>query len=160
MRTPLSHILSALLVTLAAATGAMAGETGIFEGSSDVGPVKTPGSIDYDSARQVYRLTGSGTNMWFGADEFFFVWKKMSGDFILSADAGFPNPGGDPHRKLGWIIRDGLEPGARYIDVALHGDGLAAIRRSSCRPSLHRMSCSWNATADVTSCRSPGAAIR
>ena len=89
MQVAFAKTLVVLLGTLALAPGAMASDAGLFAGSSDVGPVKTPGSVAYDAGRQTYRLTGSGTNMWFGEDEFFFVWKKMTGDFILSADAAF-----------------------------------------------------------------------
>jgi Tol biopolymer transport system component len=101
---------------------------GIFSHQSDIGPVKTAGTATYDADEQTYTLTGSGTNMWFGEDEFFFAWRKMSGDFILSADARFVGEGVDPHRKVGWMIRSNLATDAAYVDVALHGDGLTSMQ--------------------------------
>jgi Tol biopolymer transport system component len=101
---------------------------GLFEARGDIGPVRTPGTFAYDPERQVYRMSGSGTNMWGAADEFFFAWRRMRGDFILSANASFPTEGGDPHRKIGWMIRPGLEPGSAYVDAALHGDGLTSLQ--------------------------------
>ncbi len=101
---------------------------GVFSSAADVGAVKMAGTVDYDAARQSYVLSGSGSNMWFGEDEFFFVYRKLSGDFILSANAAFLGEGIDPHRKTGWMIRASLDPDAPYVDAALHGDGLTAMQ--------------------------------
>ena len=62
---------------------------GVFDDHSDVGPVKTKGEVNYDANRQEYTLTGSGTNMWLGSDEFHVVWKRVKGNFILSSRAQF-----------------------------------------------------------------------
>jgi Tol biopolymer transport system component len=66
--------------------------------------------------------------MWFGHDEFHFVYKQLMGDFILSARGRFLGDGTDQHRKLGWMIRRSLEPNAPYADVAVHGDGLTSMQ--------------------------------
>jgi len=60
----------------------------LFEGSGDIGNCKLQGSMSYDKQSDTYTLTGAGTNMWAGNDEFFMVWRKESGDFSLSA-SGF-----------------------------------------------------------------------
>ncbi|MEJ2257558.1 MAG: hypothetical protein P8X98_11240, partial [Woeseiaceae bacterium] len=106
--------LFALLAIVALTPLTMADDLGIFAGAGDVGAVRTPGRIAYDAGRQIYVLAGTGANMWFDQDEFFFVWKKVSGDFILSADVAFDGEGVEPHRKLGLMIRESLEPDARY----------------------------------------------
>ena len=62
---------------------------GLFEGHGDVGTVLHPGSVDYDAAKQSYTVAGSGENMWFAADAFHFVWKRVSGDVSLAADVTF-----------------------------------------------------------------------
>ena len=105
---------------------------GIFSGNGDVGGASS-GSATYDAENDEYVITGSGANMWSTHDEFHFLWKRMTGDFILRTDAGFRGEGADPHRKMGWIVRSGLEPDATYIDAAVHGDGLTALqfRRSA-----------------------------
>jgi len=101
---------------------------GEFSAAGDVGAVKTAGTIAYDADTGTYALSGSGTNMWAGSDEFFFVWKKMRGDLILSADAEFPGEGVEPHRKLGWMIRASLDTDSPYVDIARHGDGLTSLQ--------------------------------
>jgi TolB protein len=101
---------------------------GQFDGQSDVGAPKLAGSATYDSATQEYTLSGAGTNMWFGADEFLFVWKKMKGDFILRTRTEFIGKGAVAHRKIGWMVRPNLEPDAPYADCAQHGDGLCSLQ--------------------------------
>src|SRR4051812_14834344 len=92
---------------------------GQFDSNTDIGLVSQPGMATYDAASDAYSVSGSGKNMWFGSDEFHFVWKRLSGDFILTARARFVGAGKDPHRKLGWMVRGKLEPGASYVDVAV-----------------------------------------
>src|ERR1051326_6128470 len=76
------------------ATSAFSAESlGQFNGQTDIGSPKLSGSATYDSAAQEYTLTGAGTNMWFGADQFHFVWKKMKGDFILRCRTEFIGKG-------------------------------------------------------------------
>ena len=101
---------------------------GIFEQHSDVGAVKTPGEVKYDSKRQEYTVSGSGTNMWQGNDEFHLVWRRMKGNFILSARARFIGKGVDPHRKVGWIIRKSLEPNSPHVTAVIHGDGRTSLQ--------------------------------
>ena len=102
--------------------------TGQFEHHGDVGAPALAGGAVYDAEAQTYTVTGAGTNMWFAHDEFQFVWKRMAGDFILTAEAAFEGEGVDPHRKLGWIVRQSLAADAPYVDVAVHGDGLTSMQ--------------------------------
>ena len=60
---------------------------GLFEKHGDIGAVRKPGSVTYNSKKQEYVIEGSGTNMWGGQDEFHFVWKRMKGNFILTTKA-------------------------------------------------------------------------
>ncbi|HKG14456.1 MAG TPA: hypothetical protein VKB12_14100, partial [Pyrinomonadaceae bacterium] len=118
------------LLTLAPSVTVVArqGRVAAFEGHADVGAVKRPGSAVYDAARDEYVVAGSGANMWGGHDEFHFVWRRVRGDFILTARAAFLGRGGEPHRKLGWIVRAGLDTGAAHVSAAVHGDGLASLQ--------------------------------
>lgn len=101
---------------------------GLFDGHTDVGEVKTTGTVAYDQAGQVYTITGSGDNMWFDRDAFHLVWKRMSGDFILRARVAFVGEGVDLHRKAGWMVRHSLEANSPHVSAAVHGDGLAALQ--------------------------------
>ncbi len=120
--------LLALTVALAAPALAQSHRVGLFEHTGDVGRPAIAGSTAYDATTQTYTITGSGTNMWARRDEFQFAWTRLSGDFILTAEAAFEGEGVDPHRKMGWIVRSGLAADAPYVDVALHGDGLTSLQ--------------------------------
>src|SRR6266536_1534614 len=101
---------------------------GVFDGQADVGQVKNPGSATYDAGKQEYTITGSGTNMWLGADEFHLVWKRMKGNFILSARAQFIGKGVEAHRKIGWIVRSSLESSSPHVTAVVHGDGRTSLQ--------------------------------
>lgn len=101
---------------------------GVFGDHGDIGKVKHAGSAAFDAKDGSYVLKASGTNMWGKSDEFHFVWKKLKGDFILQAQAEFLGKGADPHRKLGLIVRQSLDPASPDLTVVRHGDGLTAMQ--------------------------------
>src|ERR1700726_2618061 len=101
---------------------------GIFEGHGDVGTVQHAGTSEYGSPKHSYTVTGSGENMWSDSDNFQFAWKKWSGAVTLTADISFVGQGGNAHRKAVLMMRQSLEPDSAYVDVALHGDGLASLQ--------------------------------
>src|ERR1051326_6048697 len=101
---------------------------GDFDEQADVGKVLHPGSAVYDAAKDEYAVSGSGANMWLGADEFHFVWKRMRGDFILTARAQFVGRGVEAHRKIGWQVRSTLDTDSPHASAVVHGDGLASLQ--------------------------------
>ena len=115
---------------LLGATTLARAEIGIFEGHGNIGPANVGGAgFDYNDATKTYKISGTGSNMWFSADAFHFVWKQVSGDVSLSATIEVPpSPGGDPHRKAVLMIRQSLDPDSAYADAAIHGDGLTSLQ--------------------------------
>jgi TolB protein len=101
---------------------------GIFDGQDDIGPVKHKGSGTYDSKLQEYHLSGSGTNIWATHDEFHFVWKKITGDFILRTNIAFIGKGVEEHRKIGWMVRSSLDTNSKHISAVVHGAGLTSLQ--------------------------------
>ena len=99
---------------------------GPFEDHSDVGETPQKGKAEF--AGGGYRITGGGANVWGTADAFHYVWKKMSGDVSLTADIRFIGSGAVAHRKAALMIRQSLDAGSAYADVALHGDGLTSLQ--------------------------------
>jgi hypothetical protein len=98
---------------------------GVFDGQSDVGAALVPGSGTYDAATRQYTVQSAGYNIWYTRDEFRYLWKKMSGDVSLAADATFPNPTalvGD--RKVVLIIRQTLEDDSKEAMLGEHGTGM------------------------------------
>jgi len=128
-RVPLLFLVFVLLSTFTIPTSQSQKQSiGIFDDQSDVGQVKNPGDVKYDSTNQEYSISGSGTNMWLGADEFHFVWKRMKGNFILSSLAKFVGKGVDPHRKIGWIVRKSLDTDSPHVTAVIHGDGRTSLQ--------------------------------
>jgi hypothetical protein len=129
--THLSRVFSSLAgLALLYSTVALAATQplGIFEDHQDIGQVLHPGSASYNAAEQSYTVTGSGENMWFGRDDFHYVWTKVSGDVALTADIAFVGTTGDNHRKAVLMIRQNLDSDSKAVDVARHGDGLTSLQ--------------------------------
>ncbi len=101
---------------------------GPFAGHADIGVVEHPGTVAYDAAKGTCTVGGSGVNMWFTADAFHYVWKKISGDIALAADIDFVGSSAEPHRKACLVIRQTLAADSIYADAALHGDGLTSLQ--------------------------------
>lgn len=101
---------------------------GVFENQTHVGNASLGGSASYLAQEDAYLITGSGENMWFAEDDFYFVWQQVSGDLALTTDVRWEAEGGNPHRKAGWVVRGGLEPDDPYADAVVHGDGLISLQ--------------------------------
>ena len=135
MKATLSMILFLLTVTLAVSQN---NPVGIFESHSDVGNPKTSGSAQYNDVSQTYTLGGGGYNIWFGRDEFHYLYSKIKGDFILTANFEFIGKGTDPHRKIGWMVRSSLDDNASHVSAVAHGDGLTVLQWRELRGALMR----------------------
>lgn len=103
-------------------------DLGQFQGQGDFGTILHPGSGRYDASKDSYAVSGSGANLWFGIDDFHYVWRKISRDVALSADIDFVGDKGNGHRKAVLMIRQSLDPHSIYADVARHGDGLTSLQ--------------------------------
>jgi TolB protein len=105
----------------------------LFDGHGDIGRVVRPGSVAEDPDGGTLIIEGSGANMWFGADEGHFVWKRIRGDFIVSARIAFVGEGVEAHRKIGWMVRGSMDAASAHASAVVHGDGLTSLqyRRAS-----------------------------
>jgi TolB protein len=107
---------------------AQANPIGIFDGSTDIGVIKHKGSVVYDARLQQYEAIGSGADMWNDHDEFYFVWKKMKGDFLLRTNAAFIGNNGEPNRKYGLMVRSNLNTNSAHVNVMVHGNGITSMQ--------------------------------
>lgn len=122
--------LSALLLALRPNTVVFSQQNsiGVFADQSDVGNPLRAGRATYDTGNQEYTVDGAGTNIWAGRDEFHFVWRRLKGNFILTTRAAFAGKGVEPHRKMGWMVRAGLDADSRHAVAVVHGDGLTSLQ--------------------------------
>lgn len=101
---------------------------GSFDQHLDIGSPKNSGFACYQEEDQTYVIGGSGANMWFGEDQFHYLWTTIQGDFILRAEVEFMGEGVDPHRKVGWIVKNDLDPNTPHVNATTHGDGLTSLQ--------------------------------
>lgn len=101
---------------------------GVFDAATNVGNPAIQGKVQYNDQTQEYTMQGAGSNMWFNNDQFQFLYKKIKGDFIISATVRFLGEGVNPHRKIGIIARDQLTANSRYADACVHGDDLTSLQ--------------------------------
>jgi len=120
------------LFLIAALAGAQlpAQNLGVFTNHSNVGVVEGSAEAVPGTAGAI-KISGSGANIWGNADAFHFAWKQVSGDIAISADNAFIGAGKNAHRKVVLMVRQSLEPGSPYADVAIHGDGLISLQYRS-----------------------------
>jgi TolB protein len=100
----------------------------LFDGHGDLGAALKPGAVVEDAADGSLVIEGAGANMWFGADEGHFLWKRIKGDFIVSARVEFVGQGVEAHRKIGWMARSGLDSRSAQASAVVHGDGLTSLQ--------------------------------
>lgn len=101
---------------------------GSFDLFSNIGSPQIPGTAIYSETSQTYRLSGSGSNIWFGQDSCSFLSKKMKGDFILQTQFHFIGTGHELHRKTGIMIRKSLASNSPVVSCTVHGDGLTSLQ--------------------------------
>ena len=106
MKFPKSYLilLAAAFLFWISNAGAQNTSLGIFSNSADVGDSTKTGNATYIPFNNLYVVSGSGYNVWFDRDEFHYLYKKMKGDFRVSARVEFIGRGTDPHRKMGWMV--------------------------------------------------------
>ncbi len=123
-----SFVPSTLFLLLGLSFGYAQSPLGVFDNHVDVGNPKKTGAAQYDESTQTYTLKGGGYNIWFNRDEFHYVYKKIGGDFIATANFEFIGEGGAAHRKTGWMIRESADAEAAGANGVTHGDGLAVLQ--------------------------------
>ena len=124
----MKKLLSIIALGLCLTNGFSQNPLGIFDNHEDVGNPMIKGSASYNSDTQEYTMESQSTNMWAKTDQFHFLWKRIKGDFILSATVRFVGKGTDPHRKIGIIARNQLAANSPYADACVHGVDLTSLQ--------------------------------
>jgi TolB protein len=137
-RNQVSEKMKTAILMMLVSSAAVAADLGPFEGEQDIGKVSHPGAATFDAAANALVISGGGENMWFTNDAFHFVWRRVSGDFKLSAAVEWLNGGGNAHRKACLLVRRDLRPDSPYVDVALHGNGLTSLQYRQVRGGMTR----------------------
>jgi hypothetical protein len=126
--SPFRILCAGLCLSAGAMAQAPAVNLDVFSGHADVGTVSRPGTAVYDREADAYTVGASGANMWFTQDAMHYVWRKVAGDGSIAANIRFMGASAQGHRKACLVIRQNLDPGSPYVDVAVHGDGLTSLQ--------------------------------
>jgi len=125
MKSVIFFFCSMMFMNLTLAQG---NKLGTFQHSIDIGNPENAGSTSYDKNTQTYTVKGSGYNIWFDRDEFHYAYNNLEGDFILTANFEFVGKGVEPHRKVGWMVRESTAEDAIHMSAVYHGDGLTVMQ--------------------------------
>jgi TolB protein len=117
-----------LIAALCFNVSAQNGPGQVFTASADIGDPSLKGLYSFDPVSQEYTLRGSGYNIWFDRDEFYYLFSAIKGDFILTANFAFSGEGRNPHRKIGWMVRESSGGKSPHISAVLHGNGLTVMQ--------------------------------
>lgn len=131
-------LLLSCLSFISSLTMAQSIAVGDFQNNTDIGNPQIKGATTYDDNAQVYTLKGGGYNIWFNRDEFHYAYNKLKGDFIATANVKLLGEGKDPHRKIGWMIRESEQEEAAHICAVVHGDGLTVLQWRRLRGAFMR----------------------
>ena len=122
---------------------------GVFDGQSDIGAAVVAGSGSFDAGTKQYAVRSAGYKIWYSRDEFRYLWKKMSGDVSLAADATFPDPTGYDDRKAVLVIRQNLDDDSKEAMIGEHGTGMIHLaQRSERGASMNDMQYRFGGTLD------------
>ncbi|MBZ0258223.1 hypothetical protein K8I31_19310, partial [bacterium] len=73
-----------------------------------------------------YRVSGSGADVWGQEDEFHFMYKKISGPFVLDAQADAINHGSSDWAKVMLMARNSLDSSAANFAVRIRESNMEA----------------------------------
>ena len=109
--------------------------------NGDIGAVSAAGSAVYNSHEDLYTVTGSGGDVWNGADAFHYVHTSLSGPDAAIYAQVVDVENVDRWTKAGIMMREGLGAGARHASLFVTPTpekGMAFQRRTTTNgPSVH-----------------------
>ncbi|MBZ0256466.1 hypothetical protein K8I31_10410, partial [bacterium] len=87
-----------------------------FDNHMDIGAVGAAGSADYDEDYDAYTMYGSGADLWGTADEFHYLYKNISGAFMIEGNVfAYNDTSTNEWSKCGFMVREDLTAGSRNV---------------------------------------------
>jgi TolB protein len=101
---------------------------GIFENDTSVTLGQFAGHTDFNPSSGEYSVMGAGGEIGGKADGFQYLWKRVTGDVTLNADARFIGAGSTDRGQAALMIRQNLDPDAAYAAAQIYGDGRSMVQ--------------------------------
>lgn len=108
----------------------------MFEGFSEIGNIPHSGTISYNEVSQEYIIAGAGNSAWELNDECQFAWKKIKGDFILTASIEFQEKPSAFNCGIGWMVRQSLDSNAAQISTLVHTNSSSSLLSRSSKGDI------------------------
>jgi hypothetical protein len=89
----------------------------------DLGYPKKAGRTVFDTAAQAWKLVSVGQYADLNLEEAVYRHRRIGGDFILTADFAFADPGVASQKRTGWMVRESLREDAAHVSGFRQGDG-------------------------------------
>lgn len=118
-----------LFLSAMALTSFAQSDIGIFSQALDIGSPTFPGGSSFDFEMQEYRLTGSAGHIEWERDAFHFLYREISGNFILTGNFRFEGMELDQHSTTGWMVRENDDERANQLSAALQRNGRIVMQR-------------------------------
>jgi TolB protein len=127
VRTSISAV-SPLWLACALAAICFASPLGIFESDTSVTLGQFAGHAAFNPSTEEYSLMAAGGEISGKADGFQYLWKRVTGDVTLNADARFAGTGYTGRSQAALMIRQSLDPDAAYAAAVILGDGRTLVQ--------------------------------
>ncbi|MEM7494776.1 MAG: hypothetical protein AAF471_01255 [Myxococcota bacterium] len=99
---------------------------GIFRNHHDIPGHLTPSGSTHEN-NDAYTVKGAGSDIWHASDQFHYVYEKVSGDVeIIASVVSVENT--HEWAKAGIMIRDSLNPDAKFVFVLQRPDNRVAMQ--------------------------------
>ncbi len=111
----MSKLAMMCVFVVSAAAGGTQGLHGNWA-SQDIGEIKAPGSATYDKGKMTWTVQGAGYDIFWRADSFQYVYRRLRGDCsIIARIESFDKT--DPWAKCGVMIRETREPNSGNVGL-------------------------------------------
>jgi len=101
---------------------------GIFSFAADIGKLSQTGSSAYNQQEQYYFISAGSSEKKNNQDDVHFLYKKIEGDFILTADFSIDPNIAAAEKEFGWMIRSSLAPDSKRFSACRNVKGIMYLK--------------------------------
>lgn len=101
---------------------------GIFSFAADIGNLSRKGNADYNQEEQYYLISAGSAEHKKNRDDVHFLYKKIEGDFILTADFSIDPNNASTENEFGWMVRTSLAPDSKQFSVCRNDKGIMYMK--------------------------------
>ena len=93
-----------------------------------IGNLSRKGNADYNQEEQYYLISAGSAEHKNNRDDVHFLYKKIEGDFILTADFSIDPNNASTENEFGWMVRTSLAPDSKQFSVCRNDKGIMYMK--------------------------------